>query len=450
MSRRSPAHHVARALADAMLAGIADRRAVTERCAQALGERPPWLPYLVRHGLRGFGGRWHPSQRNALAEHLAEQPLFASLWPEHPPQVRRWFLNAPKMQLAQLGVQPVSVPDLPAIGDLAAWLQLPAARLLWLADPQLRNVRASSTTLQQYVVRAIPKRHGDWRLIEAPKKDLRTAQRMVLDRLLAYVPPHEAAHGFRASRSPLTHARLHAGAAMVLRLDLEDFFLTIDRARVRAVFATLGYPPGVATVLAGLCTTCTPRRAFEDALPPATGPEQLQRRWLQRQRFASPHLPQGAPTSPALANLCAFKLDLRLAALADAFGARYSRYADDLVFSGDASMARRVGQFLQTATEIVVSEGFRLNHRKTRLMRRSTRQRVAGVVINAWPNVARNDYERLKATLANCARRGPHGQNRDAHADFRSHLAGRVAYVRSLNKARGLKLQRLFDVIDWR
>lgn len=447
---RPPAWHVALALADAMLAGVADRRAVSDRCAQALGARPPWLPRLVRQALRGFADRWHPASRTALAAHVAEWPPFAALWPENAPQVRRWFLNAPTMQPSRLGTSQVAVPDLPAVGDLADWLQLPAPRLLWLADTQLRNPRAAAARLQHYVVRAVPKRHGLWRLIEAPKRELRAVQRQLLDELLAYVPPHEAAHGFRERHSPMTHAQLHAGCAVVLRVDLEDFFVSIDRARVQAIFRTLGYPPGVAAVLAGLCTTGTPRPAFDSALPVPDDPRALQRHWQLRQRYAAPHLPQGAPTSPALANLCAFRLDLRMAALADGWGARYSRYADDLVLSGDATLARSIGRLLDAVTEIIVDEGFRPNHRKTRVMRRSVRQQVVGLVINDRPNVARDDFDRLKAVLTNCVRCGPRSQNRLSVPDFRAHLAGRVAHVRSINPARGSKLRRLLDAIDWR
>jgi hypothetical protein len=313
--RKSPVRTVALALADAMLAGIAESRAVKDRCAQALGERPFWLPRLVQHALRRFAGRWHPSLRHELAETLAAHWLLAGQWPEHLPRVRRWFINAPTMQRALLGTQAVTVPDLPTTGDLAAWLRMPVSRLLWFADPQLRNERAPRFGLRHYVVRAVPKRHGGWRIIEAPKQELRAIQRALLEQLVSYVPPHEAAHGFRAGHSPLTHAQLHAGNAVVLRLDLEDFFLGIERARVQALFQTLGYPPGVAAVLAGLCTANTPRSALDAALPAARSVEEQRQRWQLAQRHRAPHLPQGAPTSPALANLIAFRLDLRLAAI---------------------------------------------------------------------------------------------------------------------------------------
>src|SRR6185295_2476433 len=103
----------------------------------------------------------------------------------------------------------------------------------------------------------------------------------------------------------------------------------------------------------------------------------------------TPHLPQGAPTSPAIANLCAFGLDVRLAAAARAVGAAYSRYADDLVFSGDADFARRARGFEAFVASVAQDEGFAVNFRKTRIMRQSERQRVAGLVVNVKAHASR-------------------------------------------------------------
>jgi RNA-directed DNA polymerase len=90
-----------------------------------------------------------------------------------------------------------------------------------------------------------------------------------------------------------------------------------------------------------------------------------------------------------------------------------------------------------------------VKHRKTRVMRQGVRQRAAGVVINQKPNITRDDYDQLKAILHNCVRQGPGEQNRAGVADFRAHLAGRVAYVGRLNPGRGARLVRLFERIVW-
>jgi len=171
--------------------------------------------------------------------------------------------------------------------------------------------------------------------------------------------------------------------------------------------------------------------------------------WLTQKIYQSPHLPQGAPTSPALANLAAWHLDVRLAALAKSFGARYTRYADDLAFSGDQEFAARIVAFLAAVKNIADDEGFALNSRKTRVMRRGGRQRVTGIVVNDHVNVSRTAYDELKAILHNCRKNGPDAENRAELRDFRAHLDGRVTWVEHVNAPRGQRLRRMFNEIRW-
>lgn len=166
-----------------------------------------------------------------------------------------------------------------------------------------------------------------------------------------------------------------------------------------------------------------------------------------QEAYRGPHLPQGAPTSPTLANLLAWTLDRRLHGLARAAGANYTRYADDLAFSGD--FAGGVDRFCRTVAAIVREEGFRLHAGKTRVMGRSARQVVTGIVVNAHCNVARAGFDALKAVLHNCVRHGPAGQNLAEIADFRRHLEGRVCWVEQVNPRRGAKLRRVFERIEW-
>ena len=161
------------------------------------------------------------------------------------------------------------------------------------------------------------------------------------------------------------------------------------------------------------------------------------------------HLAQGAPTSPALANLVAWRLDKRLAGLAQAFDATYTRYADDLTFSGDEAFAHKTASLTAAVSEIVETEGYRLNASKTRYMRASQRQSVTGIVVNQRPNLARSDYDALKAMLHNCVRTGPRSQNLSGHVDFRAHLEGRIGWVAHLHPERGHKLRAIFARIAW-
>jgi hypothetical protein len=231
----------------------------------------------------------------------------------------------------------------------------------------------------------------------------------------------------------------------VLTLDLAEFFPTVTAARVGALFRTAGYPEAVARLLAGLCTNRVPAYVWTDRTAPLHGPEL----WRMRRLYGQPHLPQGAPSSPALANLAAYRLDCRLAGLASALGACYTRYADDLALSGGMDLARAARRVIARVAAIALEEGFRVQPRKTRVMRAGVCQRVTGVVINAHPNVTRDTFDVLKATLHNCVRRGPAAENRAGHPDFRAHLAGRIAHVAMLNPARGRRLQALFEQIAW-
>ena len=225
---------------------------------------------------------------------------------------------------------------LPSPGALASHLELGEGELAWFADVGGINAKTARQPLLHYRYRWVSKRGGGYRLLEAPKDRLKRIQRWILRHVLAPLPVAPEAHGFVAGRSLLSFVAPHAGQAVVVRLDLEDFFASVSRARVVALFRRVGYPRAVARTLAGLCTAAAPHHVLESH--PREGAD-LARRFLANARLRDPHLPQGAPTSPALSNLAAFRLDRRLAALARAFGATMTRYADDLAFAGDQRFA---------------------------------------------------------------------------------------------------------------
>jgi hypothetical protein len=144
-----------------------------------------------------------------------------------------------------------------------------------------------------------------------------------------------------------------------------------------------------------------------------------------------------------------FRLDLRLAGLAAAAGAGYTRYADDLVFSGGPDFARQVERFHVQVCAIALEEGFTVHTRKTRIMRQSVAQQVGGLVLNHHPNVARKEYDVLKAIVHNCTKHGPASQNRAQLKDFRAHLEGRVAYLAQFSPQRGERLRMQLEKIGW-
>jgi hypothetical protein len=355
------------------------------------------------------------------------------------------FWETPAMTPAPGAPSTWQLPPLATLADLAEWLKLTPGELDWFADCHGRQGQLPPGPLRHYTYQWLPKRSGKGRLLEMPKQRLKAIQRRLLRDILDRIPPHEAVHSYRRGRSVASYTAPHAGRALVLRLDLRDFFPSIRAARVHALFHTAGYPLAVARALTGLCTNVVPDTVWQQEPRPAGTPAA----WEGRQRFGRPHLPQGAPTSPALANLCAYRLDCRLAALARAVGAGYTRYADDLAFSGDDRLERGARRFQVAVCRIALVEGFEVHTRKTRFMRQGVRQQLAGVVLNVRPNVRRNEYDCLKAILTNCLRHGPASQNRAGVPDFRAHLAGRIAYVGMLNAARGQRLHALFERIQW-
>ncbi|MEM9073458.1 MAG: reverse transcriptase family protein [Myxococcota bacterium] len=328
-------------------------------------------------------------------------------------RIRRWPLESPTMK-GRLGAI-----ELPTVGDAAKALRVFPEELLWLADGAGRQAH--------YRRRWIPKRRGGRRLVEAPRPRLCAIQRRLAS-LLQVVPPHPASHGFVRGSDVHAHARLHAKKRWVLKLDLADFFPHVGRGRVRATFRSLGYPDDVARTLASLCTTQTPLSLLRDADA------------AERALFGRRHLPQGAPTSPHLANLAAWGLDVRLSAFARAASLVYSRYADDLVLSG----AHVHPDAIARIAAIAIEEGFPLQLRKTRRMGSGVRQQVCGLVVNQTPGVSRADYDRLRAILHRCARYGFAAENRDAHPNFAAHLRGRIEWVGRGRPARRAKLLRLW------
>jgi len=335
-------------------------------------------------------------------------------------------------ELLRRGLPVFQTPD-----ELAAWFNIPVNRLAWLAHRCTRG-NPPGVSQSHYVYTWKPKRSYGFRLIESPKASLKAIQRQILSGILDRLPVSDAAHGFRKDRSILTNAQPHVHTAVVVKFDLSDFYLTVRPGRITNLLRRVGYSREVAIWLTRLTTSTIPGN-----LPgPVKKPLVM---WEYRQR----HLPQGAPTSPALANLVAYRLDQRLLGLAKSFGANYTRYADDLTFSGDARFGKSLKVFIPLVEAIIRSERFQSNKAKRQVLRRHQRQIIAGVVVNDIPNYCRKDYDRLKAILHRCATLGPATQNHEQIDDFAAHLRGRIAHVRQLNPQRAKKLESLFQQIDW-
>jgi retron-type reverse transcriptase len=316
------------------------------------------------------------------------------------------------------------LPVLSTPADVASALNLPISRLRWL------GFHSDAATVTHYVRFTVPKKGGGVRNLAAPRESLANAQQWILKNILEKIPTHPAAHGFVIGRSTVTNATKHVGKAVVANADLRDFFPTITFPRVLGIFRQVGYSPAVSTVLALLCTEA-PRRTIVYAGKPfhvAAGPRAL---------------PQGACTSPALSNLASRRLDSRLTGIASKLGWTYTRYADDITLSAPADAAKdRIGYLLARLRHIAGDEGFVVNEKKTRILRRSTAQDVTGIVVNDRPGVPRESVRRLRAILHRAKTEGLEAQNHQRIPHFRAWLTGMIAYVSMVNPQQGKALAK--------
>ncbi len=336
----------------------------------------------------------------------------------------------------RLGQRESEVPRLEALGLPVLATPADVAQALGLTIPRLRWLAFHTEVAKRihYVHFTVPKRSGGTRTLSAPHGLLAAAQQWILTNILNKLPLEAPAHGFRAGHSILTNAQAHVGRAVVVNMDLEGFFPSIGFRRVRSVFQRLGYSPAVATLLALLCTEC-PREPVVyagEVYYVATGPRGL---------------PQGACTSPALSNQVARRLDKRLGGLANKMGLTYTRYADDLSFSGEAALNEKIGYLMTRVRHLAEEEGFAVNEKKSRVLRRNTAQTVTGLVVNQKPSLPRKELRRLRALLHRARTEGLDAQNREGRPNFRAWLAGKIAYVRMVRPDVGARLQAEFQAL---
>jgi len=237
----------------------------------------------------------------------------------------------------------------------------------------------------------VPKRSGGERRILAPDKNLKMVQRLILHRVLARLKSHPAAMGFERGRSIVTNALPHVGQAVVVRMDLKNFFESTKSKRVEKFFHAIGWNNEASKLLTALTT-------YKGSLP------------------------QGAPTSPRLANLVNVRLDSRLTGLAAKAGQRirrwrnpatgeeiyadppskihlvYTRYADDLTFSLSEDNIYAVSGIVSSARNIIEDEGYEPHlKKKFKIRRRHQQQNVTGLVTNVRVALPRAARRRLRA-----------------------------------------------------
>lgn len=217
----------------------------------------------------------------------------------------------------------------------------------------------------------IPKRNGEMRKICAPYSILLYAQRWIYQNILDRAKIHPAAKGFILGQSIVDNAKEHLNSYAVLKMDIKDFFPSIKQQQVYYVFFNLGYTRKISWNLATVC-------CLKDSLP------------------------QGAPTSPILSNIISNKLDNRLTGLAKKFNLKYSRYADDLTFSGD-HIAIKLIDYIK---DIVSEEGFRINDNKTRLIVGNKQKIVTGLSISNKITIPRTKKREIRKNIYHILTKG--------------------------------------------
>ncbi len=208
--------------------------------------------------------------------------------------------------------------------------------------------------------------HKKRRQIEAPDIRLKKMQHMILRKMLYAFAPSPYSHGFVRKRSIVSNAALHTGRKFVLKLDLKDFFPSVTREMILREWRSN--------------KLITPQN--EQAV------QTILRLCMYKDR-----LPQGAPTSPALANIVCRKLDYTLAEFARKRSMTYSRYADDLTFSGNSDECYKLIPLIK---ELVAACGFTVNEKKVNVLKPHRRQTVTGLVVNCAGRVGVKRHERMK------------------------------------------------------
>lgn len=308
------------------------------------------------------------------------------------------------------------------------------AKALGMSVPQLRwmTFHRDVDTGTHYHRWNVPKRDGSSRLISAPKPRLKAAQRWIMREVTEHLPVHGAAHGFLKGRSIVSNAIVHAGARIVVKLDIRGFYPTVTMRRVRGLLRRAGLTEQVATLMALLATE-SPREEIETHGRKhfvALGPRSL---------------PQGAPTSPSITNALCMRLDCRMSGLARKLGCRYTRYADDLTFSWHGKDPSAIGTLLRAVTMIVRAEGFEIHTKKTRVMRSGARQKVTGLIVNEAKGrpparVPRKTIRHLRAAIKNreLGRPGKEGESLEQ-------LKGMAAFIMMTDRERGAAFMERID-----
>ncbi|MCG3797041.1 reverse transcriptase family protein [Bacillus toyonensis] len=293
----------------------------------------------------------------------------------------------------------------------------------------------------QYGNFKIRKKSGGFREIRSPKEKLKNIQKWILNNILSKVSPHGSCIGFKKGDSIIKNALPHLGKEAILKFDLFHFFDTVTEKRVYSIFKSLGYHSNLAVDLAKLCTVPSfpsHKKKFLENFNISDNPFPF-----------DSFLPQGAPTSPALANLVAGHMDKRFKGLADFLGLDYSRYADDLTFSGNYECLPNVN-FVK---KIILEEGFYINESKTCLRREGQQRKVTGIIVSGDTSKVPKAYKKdiwKHLYFLNKFGVKKHLRNiKNNKSSFQDWLLGRIMFVRSVEFEEGNRMLYKYNQVNW-
>ena len=309
----------------------------------------------------------------------------------------------------------------------------------WHTLNQIKNLAIGSKKL--YREFSIPKKSGGVRTITAPCSDLKAVQDCLNKLFQTIYEPSKQAYGFVVGKSVADNAAYHVGQRYVFNIDLKDFFPSIEKRRLiaRLMASPFSFPSDVALLIAGL--SCVRMSKGKKAV-----------------------LPQGSPVSPTFSNIIAERLDRKLNKLANRYGARYSRYADDITFSSMNNIYHQEGDFYNAVCKIVTEEGFTINESKVRLNRIGERLEITGLTVSDKVNVDRKYVNDLRWMIHHWERDGYNKAysvfiNKYTEAkttpvkgtpDMQNVIAGKLDYlkmVKGKDDSTYLKLKERFDAL---
>lgn len=323
------------------------------------------------------------------------------------------------------------LPELQSFSDVADFVGITTSQLLYLV---IDNKLGEPDHYERF---SVPKRSGGHRLISSPRPYLAAAQKKIRAEILPQLDISPAAMAFRPGRSIVDNAKAHVGSKVLVRIDIKDFFPSVSFAAVRDVFEGLGYNGGVSTVLALLCTD-RPRSYVNIGNKYAVA-------------NGARGLPQGACTSPEIANAVFAKYDqafTRLAAEPDLHW-RYTRYADDLVFSSTKSNPS-IGLLFNRVAQILYDSGYKVNQKKTRIQRGGSRILVTGLAIEGERVfIPREMHRKIRAFLHRYEQMGPDAFTQEIGKSATDVAKGYLSFVEMVEPAKAVALRRQHPWLNW-